>query len=131
MDQVFRGLDFVFVYIDDILIASSSPEEHMQHVREVFQRLSNHGILINPSKCLFGVAELEFLGHHVSSEGICPLEHKLEAVRKFPQPTSARQLRVPWSNQFLSPLRPPLCPDLATSERSANCSTPISTTMLD
>ena len=116
MDQVFRGLDFVFMYIDDVLIASSSPEEHMQHVREVFQRLSDHGILINPSKCLFGVAELEFLGHHVSSEGIRPLEHKVEAVRKFPQPTSARQLReflglinfyhrfVPHCAQILRPL---------------------------
>ena len=93
MDQVLRGLHFCFDYIDDMLIASSSQEEHEQHLRQVFQRLSDYGILINPAKCLFGVSSLDFLGHHVSSKGIRPLDSKVEAVVKFPQPTTARQLR--------------------------------------
>lgn len=109
-------LDFIFVYIDDVLIASSSPEEHKQHLQQVFQRLSDYGILINPSTCLFGVDQLEFLGHHVSSEGIRPLDHKVEVIRKFPQPTTARQLRefvglinfyhrfIPHCAQILQPL---------------------------
>ena len=90
MDQVLRGLHFCFVYVDDILIASSSEEEHL---RQVFQRLSEYGIRINPAKCLFGVSSLEFLGHHVSQYGIRPLSNKVEGVQKFPRPATARKLR--------------------------------------
>ena len=93
MDQVLRGLHFCYVYIDDLLIASSNPEEHRQHLRLVLERLSDHGILINPAKCVFGADSLEFLGHYVSSEGIRPLDSKVEAVSKFPQPPTLRQLR--------------------------------------
>jgi hypothetical protein len=87
------GLHFCFDYIDHVLIASTSPEEQKQHLQKVFQQLSDYGILINPSKCLFGVDSLDFLGHHVSSEGIRSLEGKVEAICQFPQPTTARQLR--------------------------------------
>ena len=93
MDQVLRGLHFCFVYVDDILIASSSEEEHKEHLRKVFQRLSDYGILINPSKCLFGVSSLEFLGHHVSRHGIRPLGSKVDVIRQFPRPVTARKLR--------------------------------------
>ncbi len=62
------------MYIDDLLIASSSPDEHLEHLRSVFQRLNEHGIVINVPKSHFGVAELDFLGHHVDATGIRPLE---------------------------------------------------------
>ena len=94
MDQVLRGLHFCFVYIDDVLIASSFEEEHKQHLRQVFQRLSDYGILLNPPKYLFGISSLEFLGHHVSSQGIRPLDSKVDIIRNFPQPTTVRQLRA-------------------------------------
>lgn len=51
---------FCFIYIDDLLIASSSPEGHKQHLRHVLERLSAHGININPQKCIFGVESLDF-----------------------------------------------------------------------
>ena len=116
MDQVLRGLHCCFDYIDDVLIASTSEEDHKVHLRQVFQRLSEYGILINPSKCILGVSSLEFLGHHVSSEGIRPLSSKVDAVQQFPRPTTARQLRefvglvnfyhrfVPQCAQILHPL---------------------------
>ena len=90
MDEVLRRLHFCFVYIDDVLIASTSAEEHKQHLRQVFERLSQFGILINPSKCVFGADSLEFLGHHVSSAGIRPREDKVTVIRQFPQPTTPR-----------------------------------------
>ena len=93
MDHVLRGLHFCFVYIDDVLIASTSAEEHKHHLREVFQRLSEYGILINPLKCQLGVSSLDFLGHHVNSEGIRPLDSKVDVVRRFPMPTTVRQMR--------------------------------------
>ncbi len=93
MDEVLHGLPFCYVYIDDLLIASSSPEEHLQHLRLVLQRLADHGILINVPKSLFGVPALDFLGHHVDATGIYPLEDKVQAIRDFPQPASIRKLR--------------------------------------
>ena len=93
MDQVLRELPFAYAYVDDVLIASSSPEEHLKHLRIVFERLAAHGILINPNKCLFGVNALEFLGHHIDRHGITPLPETVKAIREFPQPQSQRQLR--------------------------------------
>ena len=63
MDQVLRGSPFAYTYVDDVLIASSSPEEHLKHLRIVFERLAAHGIVINPNKCLFGVTELSGTPH--------------------------------------------------------------------
>ena len=93
IDQVLRRLHFCYVYIDDLLIASSSPEEHTQHLRLVLERLSDHGIVINVARSVFGVPSLDFLGHHVDSEGIRPLDEKVQAIRDFPQPTTQRKLR--------------------------------------
>lgn len=93
IDQVLHGLHFCYAYIDDLLIASSSPDDHKQHLRLVLERLNDHGILINPAKCVFGAEQLDFLGHHVDSQGIRPLEEKVEVVRDFPQPTTWRKLR--------------------------------------
>ena len=93
MDKVLRGLHFCYVYIDDLLIASSSPEEHLRHLWLVLERLDDHGILINVTKSLFGCSSLDFLGHHVDTTGIRLLEDKVRTIRNFPQPTSQRKLR--------------------------------------
>jgi cleavage and polyadenylation specificity factor subunit 1 len=93
MDNITRELPFVTVYIDDILIASSSPEEHYQHLRQLFTRLREHGLKIHPAKCLFGVPQLEFLGHCITANGIKALPQKVEAMAAFPQPDTVRKLR--------------------------------------
>ena len=93
IDQVLRGLDCCYAYIDDLLIASSSAEEHHHHLRSVLQRLSDYGIILNPAKCVFGVSELDFLGHRVSSKGIQPLEEKVQVISSFPLPSTQRKLR--------------------------------------
>ena len=78
MDQVCRELSFVFVYMDDILVASNTPEEHDQHLQTLFIRLSQYGLVSNPDKCQFGVSTLDFLDHCVSSADIAPLEDHVE-----------------------------------------------------
>ena len=93
MDQVLRDLDFAYAYIEDVLIASSSRDEHMTHLHMVLRRFSEHGIVINPNKCEFGVPEITFLGHLVNSHGIRPLPDKVEALRSFPRPSTPRKLR--------------------------------------
>ena len=77
MDQVLRGLSFVYNYIDNFLIASPDAEEHKQHLRLVFERLRKHGVLINPAECVLGVDQLQFLGHEIDSQGIRPLTDKV------------------------------------------------------
>ena len=93
MDQVCRKLSFVFVYMDDILVASNTPEEHDQHLQTLFTRLSQYGLVINPDKCQFGVSTPDFLGHCVSSAGIAPLEDRVEAIRNFPVPHNKTSLQ--------------------------------------
>ena len=68
MDDILCGLKFYFSYIDDLLIASSTPEEQLQHVKLVLKRLENKGLPINVPKYIFAVSQLDFLGHHVSED---------------------------------------------------------------
>ncbi|GFW59593.1 hypothetical protein TNCV_3222431 [Trichonephila clavipes] len=57
IDEVLRNLPFVFAFVDDILVASSSPEEHLQHLQILFTRLQQYGLSLKPSKCIFGVTQ--------------------------------------------------------------------------
>ena len=93
MDDVVRGLPFIYVYLDDLLVASTSEDEHERHLRQLFNRLQEYGIIVNPAKCLFGVPSLTFLGHIVDAGGIRPLVDKVQIIRDFPVPTSLRKLR--------------------------------------
>ena len=53
MDDVLAGLEYCFVYLDDILVASRNEEEHEQHLREVLGRLEQHGLVLNAEKCVW------------------------------------------------------------------------------
>ncbi len=90
MDQVLRGVPSAYAYIDDVLIASSTPPTDL---RAVFDRISAYGIIVNPNKCSLGVPTLDFLGHNIDCHGITPLPDKVHAIRDFPLPQSQRQLR--------------------------------------
>jgi hypothetical protein len=58
--------DFVVVYIDDILIYSGSLEDHVEHLRKVFQRLRENKLYAKLEKCEFGVMEMDFFGHKIT-----------------------------------------------------------------
>ncbi|PIK38198.1 pol polyprotein [Apostichopus japonicus] len=77
----------------DLLIAGSSLEEHYDHLRQLFKRLQEHGIVINPSKNVFGVSSLDFVGHHVDASGITLFTDKVKAVTDFPPADTLRKLR--------------------------------------
>ena len=93
INQVLSGLDFVFSYLDDILIASEDHETHKQHLRTVFTRLNDYGVCINASKCVFGAEKVKFLGYEISCNGLSPLPSKVEVIKNFPRPNSATSLR--------------------------------------
>ncbi|RJG15673.1 RNA-directed DNA polymerase [Alcanivorax profundi] len=93
MDSVLRDMPFLFVYLDDILVASASADDHLIHLRQLFGRLSEHGLIINPAKCEFGRSSITFLGHHVTPQGAVPLPAKVDAVASFPRPRTVKSLQ--------------------------------------
>jgi hypothetical protein len=93
MDQVLAGLDFVFVYLDDVLIASPDELTHQQHLGAVLERLQEAGLVLNAEKCLFRVSAVEFLGHHITAEGAEPLQQKVAAIADFQRPQDAKGMQ--------------------------------------
>ena len=93
MDRVLAGIPHVFVYLDDLLIASSSQEEHEADVKAVLDRLKKHGLVINREKCVFSARQVEYLGHLVTEEGLQPLPARVEAIAAFPPPTTRAELQ--------------------------------------
>lgn len=93
IDNVLIGLNFAFPYLDDILVASSSPEQHIEDLRAVFERLREYGLVINETKCHFGKEQVNFLGHVVTSGAIKPSPIKVEAIDNFTKPITRKDLR--------------------------------------
>ncbi|RUS70636.1 hypothetical protein EGW08_021603 [Elysia chlorotica] len=90
MDGILQNLRCCFVYLDDILVASSSPQEHEADLR---RPLAANGLVINTQKCLFGQPTRTFLGHKISQNGITPLPEKVKAITEFPNPNDKKALQ--------------------------------------
>lgn len=93
MDTVVLGLNGVFVYLDDTLVASSNPDNHSRHLHALFSCLQENGLNVKPERCLYSQTRLNFLGHHVDSSSIKPLASGVTAIKEFPCPTYVCQLR--------------------------------------
>ncbi|KAF6199537.1 hypothetical protein GE061_007563 [Apolygus lucorum] len=93
MDQILRGLNFVFCFLDDILIASTSINEHKRHVQKVLDIFAAEGLTVNKEKCVMAKTKVVCLGHLVNKDGIKPLPKKVDNLTTFPLPTSVTDLR--------------------------------------
>lgn len=95
MNSVFRShlRKFVLVFFDDILVYSSSWEDHLEHVQTVLQILRTHQLFVKLKKCEFGKKELEYLGHIISGDGIKVDQEKIAAMLHWPVPTTITELR--------------------------------------
>jgi len=95
MNTIFDGdLDkFVQIFLDDILVFSRSIEEHLGHLRRVLSVLRQHQLFAKMSKCEFGLPAVTYLGHVVSTDGISTDPSKVAAVRDWPKPKDAHQVR--------------------------------------
>ena len=91
MDRMLQGLPFAFVYLDDILVASMTEQEHLDDVQTVLQHLQQFGLVINPDKSLFCRPSVEFLCHHVDSHTITPLSKHTTAIANFARPTTKKE----------------------------------------
>lgn len=90
---VLRDFDFVYPFIDDLLLASTDEQQHRQHLHMVLKRLEEYGITINPSKCVFGQRQVTFLGYTITQEGIKPPEDKVKVISDYPKPRNIEELR--------------------------------------
>ena len=95
MNYVLRGHVGViyFVYLDDIIIYGRTLEEHNQNLSLLLQRLKEHGMMLQPDKCEYLRPELEYLGHIITSDGVKPNDNKIEAIRSFPAPKNAKEIK--------------------------------------
>ena len=94
MSELFVGLDTVRVYIDDLLhVTKGSWTEHLTILEEMFTRLQKAGLKVNASKSCFGAHKFDYLGYHVTREGVMPIPKKVEAIQALAVPKNRKQLR--------------------------------------
>lgn len=93
MEQILSGCDGSVNFIDDILVYGASKEEHDIRLRQGQKRLREYEVALNETKCLYGVEEIEFLGHRLSAKGVQPSIDKVNAVKCFRDPTTAEEVR--------------------------------------
>ncbi|XP_048503129.1 uncharacterized protein LOC125498867 [Beta vulgaris subsp. vulgaris] len=95
MNHVFKPLlrKCVLVFFDDILVYSSSMDLHWKHLEAVFQLMTHHHLFAKPSKCAFAVPKVEYLGHFISAAGVSTDPSKIDAIQKWPTPTTVKELR--------------------------------------
>ena len=94
MDRVIQGLDFAAAYIDDLIIFSSTWEEHLQHIQSVLEKLREAGLTAKAKKCEFGASECAYLGHIVGSGRVRPLPGKIFAIESLGVPTTKKEVRT-------------------------------------
>ncbi|GFW56380.1 hypothetical protein TNCV_2088891 [Trichonephila clavipes] len=85
--EVLYGLDFVFPYLDDVLVASSTEEEHSEHLKMVFERFQQYGLRINVSRSVMVADQVEYLGFLITAEFSRPRKSsrylKLQTTRNY------------------------------------------------
>ena len=94
MDYTLIGLENTYCFLDDILVVSKgSLIDHKNYVMKCLQRLDDENLGINLPKCHFGKLEIDWLGYHISQEGISPLESKTAAILVLEAPKTLKKLR--------------------------------------
>ncbi|GAU44596.1 hypothetical protein TSUD_187860 [Trifolium subterraneum] len=95
MNHIFQHVlrRYVLVFFDDILIYSSTWQDHLKHLDALLTILQDNTLYVKLSKCSFGVLEIEYLGHIVTGQGVSMDKDKINNVINWPVPTNVKQLR--------------------------------------
>ena len=94
MTCILKDFNFAIAYLDDIIIFSKTPQEHLSHIRKVFKKLKSANLSMKKSKCNFFLKEIQYLGHILSATGIRPLPSKTHAIQHMQPPTTPKQVRT-------------------------------------
>ena len=95
MDDILGDLDYVRVYIDDILVISNGNfDDHMEKLDTVLSRIEQAGFRANVRKCFFAEDELDYLGYTLTQKGVKPQTKKVEAILRLQAPKNVKQLRT-------------------------------------
>ena len=96
MECVLRGLTWqiALIYLDDVLVYSRTFDDHLQHLRLVFDRFRTAGLKLKPSKCHFGQKQVNYLGHVITRDGIQPDPEKIKVVQEYPVPRTVKDVRA-------------------------------------
>src|SRR6266511_2901001 len=85
--------DFVVVYLDDILVYSNTFEEHLVHLRKVFDKLREANLIIKLKKCKFGQRKIKFLEHTIETDGLRTDPENIDKIINYPVPTNVIRVR--------------------------------------
>ena len=80
------NLTYCLIYLDDMIVFSDMPDEHLQRMHVVFNHLREHGLKLKPCKCEVFKLEINYLAHHVSQKGVLPSKKNLESIAQCPPP---------------------------------------------
>jgi len=81
------------IYIDDIVVKSSSEKDHLDHLQRSFERMTKYGLKMNPLKCAFGVRACDFLGFVVHKKGIEINQNKTKAILEIKPPSTKKEIQ--------------------------------------
>ena len=87
------NLTYCLIYLDDMIVFSEMPEEHLWRMRVVFNRLREHSLKLKPSKCDVFKLEINYLAHHVSQKGVLPSKKNLESIAQCPPPDTYTKVK--------------------------------------
>ena len=93
MTLILKDITGCAVYIDDILIFSSSWDDHLLTLEKVFKAISEAGLVVNLKKCEFAKANVIYLGHEIGLGKVAPKKSNVEAILNFPCPRNAKQVK--------------------------------------
>ena len=95
MDRIFKDENrrISFIYMDDLICYSDTPEEHIRRLSILFDRMTEHGLKLKAKKCQFANDSVNYLGHTITVEGISPDRSRLQALLENPAPSSVDNIR--------------------------------------
>lgn len=93
IDSILKGISGVQIYLDDIIIASTSESEHLNQLHTVLSKLQSAGFRLRREKCSFFQTSVEYLGYHIDDRGLKPLEDEVKAIKAAPVPRNQGELR--------------------------------------